>query len=151
MINWAKFSPYKGKKFSLEDSGKQLLALGGVSLLGWKLGCDLCPFVGWISRGNREGRERLTSLLLCESLEEQQQKMQSLSQSFAIRKGKKEQQQLMVCGWPEKFWFSTIDECLLYLRLPFIYTFLLWHCQCWIQMRKWTHDLWFMLISKTKM
>ena len=89
MINWAKFSPYKGKKFSLEDSGKQLLALGGVSLLGWKLGCDLCPFVGWISRGNREGRERLTSLLLCESLEEQQQKMQSLSQSFAIRKGKK--------------------------------------------------------------
>lgn len=69
MINWAKFSPYKGKKFSLEDSGKQLLALGGVSLLGWKLGCDLCPFVGWISRGNREGRERLTSLLLCESLE----------------------------------------------------------------------------------
>ena len=98
MINWAKFSPYKGKKFSLEDSGKQLLALGGVSLLGWKLGCDLCPFVGWISRGNREGRERLTSLLLCESLEEQQQKMQSLSQSFAIRKGKKEQQQLMVCG-----------------------------------------------------
>ena len=74
MINWAKFSPYKGKKFSLEDSGKQLL--------GWKLGCDLCPFVGWISRGNREGRERLTSLLLCESLEEQQQqKMQSLSQS----------------------------------------------------------------------
>ena len=49
MINWAKFSPYKGKKFSLEDSGKQLLALGGVSLLGWKLGCDLCLFVGWIS------------------------------------------------------------------------------------------------------